>query len=820
MRKVWLILVMEATCLAAQPVVGNVAVYPEALVRNTRCAEPFVVPADGTIESISIYHEGGSGMMLLGVYAGRSAPDVRVGITRATPVNAHAGWQTVALTEPVWAPGGASIWLAWVFEKTPKIRCRIATTGWFESKDGWTAGLPGTFGSGSRPGRTCSIYATYAGDVYPVINEVLPRNDALSEREFVDEEWLKQGWIELYNPSDLAIHLENHYLSDSRDALRKWALPDMIMGPRGYLRVWTSGKDRKDPAGELHTSFNLMDSESLFFTCAKPESEVDVLEELRVPVDCSYGRYPDGAGAWYFYTRPTPQSTNTAENKRRFAIDQRHISLSVGTRYQLTVTPPGESVVWRSDNPLVWVDPTGRLLAVQDALGEEARAVITATSASGDCVDSCQVTIVNWAANFSELKVVANPYASYILAAEGDRVFHTKGQDLYVTSDGFKTSQFLSTLPETLDLPKMLVTPFGYFVQCNRTIFRSLDLATWTPSATMTMRGLLQSLAYHWEPASQTGYVYAGEYSCDPNHRHEVCRGVFSGTGKEAWDTVLEFASLMEWEEDVSIPDAARHVHTVAVDPYTGDVWVGTGDGSEHSRLLYSHDNGASFRLLGMGSQAWRCVSIWFTARYVYWSMDAYSNQYCWRIPRSRIDPAGLWPCTTPELTSGTTTTGVNYLVTASQTATSFPVPVGRIYKETQARPLSPKNTVRAIDDPAYDYREKVAELCNGSLWYNMWVHDDRGNPILILAQSAEGAQRDFRGRIFGIKELPDGRVDVQELLSIGSTDPDKYDAGTMFVQLEPRAQDARGNIYFTGRWTDRKTYQAKLRWVDNPFLH
>lgn len=819
MRQVWLILVMEATCLAAQPVIGNVEVYPEAIVRNTRCAEPFVAPADGTIESISIYHEGGSGMLLLGVYAGRLVPGVRVGTTRATPVNAHAGWQTVALTEPVWIPGGASIWLAWVFERNPKIRGRTATTGWFESMEGWTAGLPGTFGGGSRPGRTCSIYATYAGDVNPVINEVLPRNDSLSEREFVDDEWLKQGWIELYNPSDLAIHLENYYLSNSRDALRKWPLPEMIMKPREHLRVWTSGKDRRDPAGDLHASFNLMDNAGLFLTCAKPESEVDVLEELRVPVNCSYGRYPDGTDAWYFYTQPTPESANTAENKRRFAIDQRHVSLTVGTYHQLTVTPPGETVLWHSDNPLVWVDPLGRLLAVQDAMGEEARAVITATSASGDCVDSCRVTIVNWTANLSELKVVANPYASYILAAEGDEVFYTKGQELYVTSDAFKTSQLLSTLPESLDLPKMLVTPFGYFLQCDKTIFRSFDLITWTPSVAMTMRGLLQSLTYHWEPASQTGYVYAGEYSCDPDHRHEVCRGVFSAAEEGTWNTVLEFASLTEWEQNPEIPDVARHVHTVAVDPYTGHIWVGTGDGSEHSRLLYSNDNGKSFQVLGMGNQEWRCVSIWFTSRYVYWSMDAYSSQCCWRIPRSHIDPAGLWPCVTPELTSGATKAGVSYLVIASQTSAHFPVTAGRIYEETQARPLNQNNVVRAIDDPAYDYREKIAELGNGSLWYNMWVHDDRGDPILILTQSAEGAQRDFRGRVFGIKELPDGRVDVQELISVGSTDPDKYDASTMFVQLEPRAQDAQGNIYFTGRRTDRKTYQAKLRWEDNPVL-
>jgi cysteine synthase A len=37
----------------------------------------------------------------------------------------------------------------------------------------------------------------------------------------------------------------------------------------------------------------------------------------------------------------------------------------------------------------------------------------------------------------------------------------------------------------------------------------------------------------------------------------------------------------------------------VAVNPYTGQVWVGTGDGNEHSQLIYSDDNGESFRVVG-----------------------------------------------------------------------------------------------------------------------------------------------------------------------------------------------------------------------------
>jgi len=816
MKRIWIVLVLEATCQAMMPVVGNKSVYPETTTHDKRRAEPFVMSVDGTIGTISIYHEGGSGEMLLGVYLGDTTPDVRVGITPWTPVSADEGWQTVALAYPLWVPGGTRIWLAWVFEKNPGIRCQIASAGSVESDEDWNAGMPGTFGSGWQTDRSHSIYATYIRDGHPIINEVLVRNDVFSQWPFIDQDGTKQGWIELYNPTSLPISLGEYYLSDSPDALQKWAFPDVVMWPHTYFQVWTSGKDRSEPGGELHASFNLTDSESVFLTYATPDNQIDMLEEVRVPVDHSYGRYPDGAGGWYFYTKPTPRFANTRENKKRFVIDQRHVSLTVGTRCQLTVTPPRERVLWSSDNPLVWVDPAGGLLAVQDALREDAQAMITARSVDGDSVDSCGVTIVNWLANLSELKVVATPYASYILAMEGDDLLYTIGRDLYSTSDGFKTSHFLSTLPEDLDIPKMLVTPFGYFVQCAKTIFESHDLVIWTPSFTMNMRGLGHSLAYHWEPASQTGYLYAGEYSSDPNHRHLVCRGVFPATGQPVWEAILDFTPMSKWRNDKSVLDSARHVHTVSVDPYTGHVWVGTGDDNAHSRLLYSDDNGESFRVVGMGSQAWRTLSIWFTERYVYWCMDAWDEQCVWRIARSHVNEAGVWPCLTPELGWGTTRVGVTYYVTASETDLHFPVPVGHIYTETEARTLDAEHRVRAIDDPEYDYKEEVAELRNGALWYHLWVHDDRGDPILILGQSAEGANRDYRGRVFGIKELPDGSVDVQELLSVSSINPETYDS---LLQLEPKAQDADGYVYFTGVHTNHRVYKTKLTWVDDPLL-
>jgi hypothetical protein len=118
---------------------------------------------------------------------------------------------------------------------------------------------------------------------------------------------------------------------------------------------------------------------------------------------------------------------------------------------------------------------------------------------------------------------------------------------------------------------------------------------------------------------------------------------------------------------------------------------------------------------------------------------------------------------------------------------------------------------VRPLNDPAFDYRERVATLDNGSHWFQLWVHDDLGEDVSLVAASAEGKRRDERGRVFGLKERPNGTVDVQELLTVAS-----LPEGNPYVQLEPIAQDPLGNVYLEGRMTEQRLYRATLSWRDD----
>ncbi|UCH92529.1 MAG: hypothetical protein JSV88_19845 [Candidatus Aminicenantes bacterium] len=141
--------------------VGHHEVFSSISTNAYRIAMPFTMPENGTIYSITMYHLGGRGMMIMGVYDGERRPLNRLGVTAETNVESSAGWQTIGLTDPVFVQGGQIIWLAWVYESNPGVAYESGSPGRFRSDSGWAGGMPDTFGSGIQHDYIYSIYATY-----------------------------------------------------------------------------------------------------------------------------------------------------------------------------------------------------------------------------------------------------------------------------------------------------------------------------------------------------------------------------------------------------------------------------------------------------------------------------------------------------------------------------------------------------------------------------------------------------------------------------------------------------------------------------------
>jgi parallel beta-helix repeat protein len=172
--------------------INNTAGYTE--VYNSIAQDPYLraMPVTfneaGEINSISIYHEGGTGDLILGVYSDQnSLPSSRLGLTASTVINSSAGWQTVSLTSPVSVNSGQTVWLSWVFENNPGIRFTSGTPGRAYSTNTWSAGMPDTFGSASILNTKYSIYCNYTpgGDTaidtlgYPEVYSSIARDPYL-----------------------------------------------------------------------------------------------------------------------------------------------------------------------------------------------------------------------------------------------------------------------------------------------------------------------------------------------------------------------------------------------------------------------------------------------------------------------------------------------------------------------------------------------------------------------------------------------------------------------------------------------------------------
>ncbi len=143
-------------------IVGYTQIFSSAGGTLNREAQPVTMTETGMISSISVYHQGGSGNVILAIYnTSNGLPGQRIAISQVTPVNSTQGWQTVDLISPVSVSQGTTVWLAWVFQNSVGLRYSAGTPGRARSSQTYAGGMPDPFGSSSVSSSIYSIYANY-----------------------------------------------------------------------------------------------------------------------------------------------------------------------------------------------------------------------------------------------------------------------------------------------------------------------------------------------------------------------------------------------------------------------------------------------------------------------------------------------------------------------------------------------------------------------------------------------------------------------------------------------------------------------------------
>lgn len=141
------------------------------------------------------------------------------------------------------------------------------------------------------------------------ITEVMSDNTGV----YPDSQGAYWDWIEIHNPADVVVDLLGYGLTDGMPGPGQWTFPAMTLQPDGYLVVYASGLDRRDPAAALHVDFKVDSAGETLRLTAPDYSIIDQLSVPPLASNESYGLVPKETAEWGVYGQElvTPGKVNT-----------------------------------------------------------------------------------------------------------------------------------------------------------------------------------------------------------------------------------------------------------------------------------------------------------------------------------------------------------------------------------------------------------------------------------------------------------------------------------------------------------------------------
>ncbi len=138
------------------------------------------------------------------------------------------------------------------------------------------------------------------------INELQSANS-----NFIYDEYNEfDDWLELYNPNDFPIRLDQYALTDDMDYPKKYLIHSPILIPaKGFVNFWC---DNQSGQGIYHSNFKLSQKPNKFIGLYNLKSNhyEDSVVYPNIPKNKSYGRSEDGSDSWMIFNKPTPNATN------------------------------------------------------------------------------------------------------------------------------------------------------------------------------------------------------------------------------------------------------------------------------------------------------------------------------------------------------------------------------------------------------------------------------------------------------------------------------------------------------------------------------
>ena len=224
-----------------------------------------------------------------------------------------------------------------------------------------------------------------------------------------------------------------------------------------------------------------------------------------------------------------------------------------------------------------------------------------------------------WRDNEYKLRKIKTYWGFRPLSVVEDSLIYVKNDKLYRSTHG--QCEFLSDFHLEDRQYSEMVSKDGYYaIRSGSYISVSRDLHNWKVIY-QGKRGIKNSMLITDKNDSRV--LIFIEYStgiCFDEHR------ILQYDYKS--DTVSILKSFPNSRNDRESPDSIRHIHVIQEDPYSGYLYVGTGDDDKESKIYESQDKGNTWSIISKGSQLSRTLSFMFTENSILWNTDTFENQF------------------------------------------------------------------------------------------------------------------------------------------------------------------------------------------------
>lgn len=135
-----------------------------------------------------------------------------------------------------------------------------------------------------------------------LLNEICSNNFSVAK----NEEGFYCDYVELYNPLEQEKILDEYYLSDDKEGLRKYSLRGLSIPAKGYLVIWLDGVER-----ENNTCFRISaKGENLYLVKGEEEKIVDWVYVPKLKYNTCYARIATEESDVWSIAEPTPGISN------------------------------------------------------------------------------------------------------------------------------------------------------------------------------------------------------------------------------------------------------------------------------------------------------------------------------------------------------------------------------------------------------------------------------------------------------------------------------------------------------------------------------